>query len=109
MKVKEIGVSISKKLDVGFIPYKKYLEELSGRPAPYGSRNNSNTELTFWQKAEIEEGEDADQALQAMAQGLNTLIDELLKGVYPEAFDEETPQDQYLFDSAKTMAQDGEW
>ncbi len=75
MKVFEVGVSVNKKIDIGYRPYLQYLESLSGRRPEFGTRENSTIELSGWAKAEVGEGEDMQVAISALIQSVNQVLE----------------------------------
>lgn len=70
MKVTEFGVSVTRKVDLGFAPYMELLESLHGRSPAFGTRENTTFEMTHWGKAQLEEGEE----LQVKAAELTYII-----------------------------------
>ncbi len=97
MKVIEAGVNVTCKLDLGYQPFLDYLENLNGRRPENGARNYSNVELSVWKKAQFEEGEEVDMALQEMAEALEGQLRAQLRRNYPEAFSGAPVDDDHTF------------
>ncbi len=104
MKTTEFGVSISKKVDVGFAPYMAYLASLNGRGPAFGTRENSTVELTLWAKAQLGEEEDLGAEVDSLARTLEAMIDRQLQGmgVQPSG-----PEDVFI--EKKVAVAEGEW
>lgn len=71
MKIEKIGASVTRKVDVGYRPYMEYLESLHGRNPAFGTRENSQTELSLWGTAIIEEGDDVDEVSEKLVDRLD--------------------------------------
>lgn len=100
MKVFEIGASVAIKLDTGYAPYMRYLETLSGRGPAFGTRENSQSEVTLWAKAAIDEGENPDEAMGELVKRLDTQVRAHLASMFPDVGFEKA--DEYAYTEVKT-------
>lgn len=90
--ITNVSVKFSRRLDLGYPPYIKYLRELNGRPVPFGTRDNSNLEMDIYISASIGANDSADVVAQELIVKARQLLDANLGlqvsdvGVDPDAF-----------------------
>ena len=104
MKYTEIGASVKREIDVGYVPYMRYLASLNGRGPAFGTREQSKAEVTLWAKVQIDEGDDVAKATSKLIERLDDAVLEQLKRMFPAVFEQaaQTPADDFTYVEVKT-------
>ena len=93
MKITEIGASVERELDVGFIPYMEKVHELAelrhahplGMTTTFGSKDNGKFKIGSWAKAQVED-EDIILALRTLISLLDDTVLEAMTSAFPNSF-----------------------
>jgi hypothetical protein len=99
MKIETVGVKISRKVDLGYLPYKEYLKSLGSRPVPFGTRDNSNIELDVYLGAKLEEGEVAEEVANDLLIRAKAILEANMTEITGVTF--EQPQEAYVIEKTE--------
>ena len=106
--IRVVSVKVSRRVDLGYVPYIVYLKQLNGRPAPFGTRDQSNTEFDVFMSAEVGAGVLPEDVLYDLATRANEMVDQVVKEAYPKAFtlaaENDIPEDVFVVGSTKVVA-----
>ena len=86
--LKTVSVKVSRQVDLGFVPYIKYIKQLGNKPIPFGTRDQSRTEFDVFLSAEVGTGDTAERVIAELAKTGHEMTDRILREQYPEAFRE---------------------
>ena len=102
MNVTTVSVKFSRRLDLGYPPYIKYLQTLGTRTPPFGTRDNSNMELDLYISAEMTETEDADMVAKELLLQARSIMDQNLGLVVPAAvLNAGVPEEAFMVDKTE--------
>jgi hypothetical protein len=98
--LKTVSVKVSRQVDLGFVPYIKYIKQLGSKPIPFGSRDQSRTEFDVFLSAEVGTNDAAEAVIADLAKIGHEMTDKILREQYPEAFREavkmELPEEAFI-------------
>ena len=98
--LKTVSVKVSRQVDLGFVPYIKYIRQLGSKPIPFGSRDQSRTEFDVFLSAEVGTGDTAEAVIADLSRIGHEMTDRILREQYPEAFREavkmEVPEEAFV-------------
>jgi hypothetical protein len=101
-KVTVVSVKFSRRLDLGYPPYIKYLQTLGTRTPPFGTRDNSNMELDLYISAELGEGGDVDEAARELLVKARSIMDQNIGLVVPAAIlNAGVPDEAFIVDKTE--------
>jgi hypothetical protein len=103
--LKTVSVKVSRQVDLGFVPYIKYVKSLNGKPIPFGSRDQSRTEFDVFLSAEVGSEDTAEHVIAELSRLGHEMTDRILREQYPEAFKEavrmEVPEEAFTIRSTQ--------
>jgi hypothetical protein len=104
IKVTAVNVRTELDVDLGFRPYLAYLKELGGRPAPFGTREQSKASVSVYMTAEVEEGQDADEVAAVLTRKTQTAVRTAVRNAYAKILGmaeqvEEVPSDAFMIET----------
>ena len=98
--LKTVSVKVSRQVDLGFVPYIKYIKQLGSKPIPFGSRDQSRTEFDVFLSAEVGTNDTAEAVIADLAHVGHEMANRILREQYPEAFREavkaEVPEEAFV-------------
>ena len=107
--IKTVSVKYSRRVDLGYLPYRAYLKSLNGKPAPYGSRDHSEAEFDVFMSAEVGTEVEPEQVLADLKNEVKVMVDNFLKeafsGTFTQAKQQEVPEEAFSV-SRTTVSRD---
>ena len=98
--LKTISVKVSRQVDLGFVPYIKYIKQLGNKPIPFGSRDQSRTEFDVFLSAEVGTNDTAEAVIARLSKIGHEMTDQILREQYAGAFREavkaEVPEEAFV-------------
>ena len=107
--IKTVSVKYSRRVDLGYLPYRAYLKSLNGKPAPYGSRDHSEAEFDVFMSAEVGTDVEPEQVLADLRDEVKAMVDNFLKeafsGTFTQARQQDVPEEAFSVSKA-TVSRD---
>lgn len=97
--LKTISVKLSRQVDLGYVPYIEYIKSLNGKPAPFGTRDNSRAEFDVFASAEVGTNDTVESVVRMLTTEVRRVSDQVMREAYPKAFvkaaELEVPEEQF--------------
>jgi hypothetical protein len=98
-----VSVKVRREIDLGFIPFMKYVRTLNGKAPGFGFRDASRSTFDIFLSAELGDDKTADQLAAELSEMAHAIADRELRAEYPEAFREavkaEVPEEAFIIQS----------
>jgi hypothetical protein len=91
--IRTVSVKVSRQVDLGFVPYIKYIKALNGKQIPFGTRDQSRAEVDIFVSAEVGTGDSLEEVILMLSDKAHDLSDQILRENYPDAFREAVQQE----------------
>jgi hypothetical protein len=98
-----VSVKVRREIDLGFIPFMKYVKTLNGKTPGFGYRDASRATFDIFLSAELGDDRTAEQLAAELSETAHAIADRELRAEYPEAFREavkaEVPEEAFTIQS----------
>jgi hypothetical protein len=84
--IKTVSVKVSRQVDLGYVPYIKYLYKLNGKQPPFGTRDQSRAEIDLFISAEVGQNDTVENVIQTLSAKAHEMSDQILRDNYADAF-----------------------
>lgn len=103
MIITEFTISVSRNLDVGIVPYRKFVDECKRRREKVEFGMNDKTQYSTFLSCKVQvEDEDPERVADRIVQMLYDKIDAHQRALYPDSFD--GPVEEYTHTTVKVEA-----
>jgi hypothetical protein len=113
-RIKTVSVKISRQVDLGYVPYVRYLKELGNKPVPFGSRDQSRTEFDVFVSAEVGSEDTLENVIAMLASKAREFSNKFLRENFPSAFAEAAkmavPEEAFVISQTTVeRSKQGDW
>ena len=83
--IKTVSVKVSRQVDLGYVPYIKYLYKLNGKQPPFGTRDQSRAEIDLFVSAEVGQSDTPENVITALSAMAHEMSNRILRENYGDA------------------------
>jgi hypothetical protein len=83
--IKTVSVKVSRQVDLGYVPYIKYLYKLNGKQPPFGTRDQSRAEIDLFVSAEVGQNDTVENVITMLSGKAHEMSERILRENYADA------------------------
>jgi hypothetical protein len=83
--IKTVSVKVSRQVDLGYVPYIKYLYKLNGKQPPFGTRDQSRAEIDLFVSAEVGKNDTVENVITMLSGKAHEMSERILRENYADA------------------------
>lgn len=91
--IRTISIKVSRRVDLGYVPFIEYLKRLGNKQAPFGTRDQSNVEFDVFISADMGTNDVVEEVVRSLASRAHNEVSRVMAQLHPEVFGIAVQQD----------------
>jgi hypothetical protein len=83
--IKTVSIKVSRQVDLGYVPYIKYLYKLNGKQPPFGTRDQSRAKIDLFVSAEVGQHDTVENVITMLSAKAHEMSERILRENYADA------------------------